>query len=736
MLNFKTALKAEYIKRKGTGIYLLSLIMGIISPILLFIVAFFDDTIQDGGLPYNYFTTYIEKCLSPFAEFFFPLLIIITVSRFTQLDHKNGGWQLMETQPVNKFSIYFSKFTMILLSNLVAILAMVGFSFLLGWLSSLFIEVPKEASFAFEAGAVLQIITRLFLASLMLTAMQYLIAVLLSSFIWSIVIGFFGLLLNLFLQGFSVSATWYPFEILSKISDHKKGSDLGYWILYSEVVGIIGAFLLLYIGYQWYVHKKFMQAFFRKPARFAMLLVVITVCTGLITWIVKPNKMLNYSETVVAGKIEGTGKFSRLFVIDQFVKDTVAAIPITNNTFNYTIKQDIPLNKYLLQFDGAMQGEAVFGSKDSIYISLRTSKKANDIKVTGTRLPENRYQQQQGQGWSMAEYYLEENENIDNPDRFTEVLAEEWRDALKESDNFRTADNYVPKDDFYEKNRMMVTIRYLNLWNDYLKKRAAMFPGQKTPENAAIKEMKRTVPLNDESLLNESAYFDYLKATLIAGNTKDIDENTKSIQAIAKLPAGSFKDKMLYWQLNKSLKEASTADERASLMAAYGNSFSNRKYAGILRQYDKLLLSLTKGKPALPFEASTLDGKPFSLASLNGKHIVIDVWATWCSPCRVQSPYFEKLALKYKKYPIQFAAVSTDDRIDKWYVEAKTKSASVLQLHADNNRKFCDMYNIESIPRFIFIDPQGNFINAEMPYPDDKVFEKLIREALGLPEEK
>jgi thiol-disulfide isomerase/thioredoxin len=120
--------------------------------------------------------------------------------------------------------------------------------------------------------------------------------------------------------------------------------------------------------------------------------------------------------------------------------------------------------------------------------------------------------------------------------------------------------------------------------------------------------------------------------------------------------------------------------------------------------------------------------------ALKGKYLVIDVWATWCAPCKEESPYFEKLAIKYKGENIQFAAISTDHQIDKWFMEAKLKSKSVLQLHANDDNKFSNDYDVQSIPRFILIDDEGNVVNAEMPRPSDKTFEQVIRRELGLKE--
>ena len=737
MQNFITALKAEHIKKKGTGIFLLSMILGAISPLIWALIAIFNDEPQKrDALPYDFFLNVIERLLDIFAGFFFPLLIIITVSRITQLDHKNGGWQLMETQPIDKMSIYFSKFTMILAANMIAILSLVAFSFIGGGLASLFIELPDAAQFTFDAGAIGSLILRLFLASILLSAFQHLISVIIPSFIWSIVIGFFGLLSNLFLIAFKVVPAWYPFEILLKISKFKKGSEMGYWITYSEVVSILCGILVLYIGYKWYKHKNFKWAFFSKPMRIVKLAAVLLIFGGLTAYTLQPNKMLNYSETVISGKIDGKMQYRNIFVIDNFVSDTIAVVPITNNAFNYTIEKDIVLNKYRLSFDGAMSEAAIFGNKDSIYIDLKVGKNGNEMKVTGTRLAENQYSGSTEELWSNVEYYLQENLMLESPAMVTNAIVNEWKDFMSESDKFRTADNYVPRDDYMEKDKMMITIKYLNFWNTFVKKREALYPASPTPETADIKTMKKRVPLDDEALLNNSGYFDYVKSTLIAKDKEEVDENTKSLRAIAKLPAGSFKDKMLYSQLNKSLKEASTAGERTGLVAAYARSFKDTKYNAIILGNNKVLESLSKSMPAPAFDAVTIDNKPVSLASLKGQYVIIDVWATWCGPCKYQSPFFEKFALKYKNQPIQFVAASTDKKIADWYVEAKAKSKSVMQLHINDLDRFEKQYAVESIPRFILIDPQGNFVDSALPFPNEQVFEKLLRQTLGLAEEK
>lgn len=736
MQNFITALKAEHLKKKGTGIYVLSIILGAISPIIWTLVQFFEKEKPSSSLPYNYYLSYIEDLLDPFAGFFFPLLIIITVSRITQLDHKNGGWQLMETQPIRKISIYFSKFSVVLISNLISILSLVVISYLGAWVLSLFKDIPQEATTNFAFAELFWLIARLFIAGLFFTALQYVISVLLPSFIWSILIGFFLLLAFIFLKAFNVTPDYYPLELLSKISEFKKGSQLGYWITYSETLSILCSIIILYIGFEWYKHKSLKLAFFNKSTRTLKLLAVLVVVGGLLVYVLMPNTMESHNKTVISGKIEGDKKIDAVYLTDPFADDTLAVIPVKNNMFHYVITQKIPLDNYTINVNNVGSGKLAFGTNDSLYLDIKQREKNVSVTTTGTRLAENQYTAAKELGYTMASYYIDQNLQMDNPDFISTQIVDDWKDAMSVSDKYKTIDNYVPREDFLEKNKKMLTITFLNLWNDFVKKRAVLFPKDKTEESADIKIMKKRVPLNDESLLNNEDYFMYVRSQMIASNKQDIDENTKSLLAIAKLPSGSFKDKMLYWQLKNSIEDASTSKERAQLLSQYGTHFTNKKYLTYTLANNKLIDSFIKGMPAQLFDGTTPEGKQFNLADFKGKFVVIDVWATWCGPCKQESPVFEKMAIKYKNEPVQFIALSTDQKIDKWLVEAKSKSKSVLQLHINDDNQFSKAYDVKFIPRFILIDPQGNFVDAKMPSPSDKNFEKLLRETLGLSEEK
>lgn len=732
---FGTALQAEHIKKKGTGFYWMSVAFGVISPLLYFTVKVITQSEEvTSRLPYNHILEFVQESILPFANFFFPLMIIIVVSRITQLDHKNGGWQLMETQPISKLSIFFSKFTVILFAHILAIISFMIVSVVMAWIMTFVTKLPKEAIVEIPFTEILNLIARLFVASLFIAALQYLISVLISSFIWTIIIGFFGLLLTVFLTPFNLVPVWYPYQILGNVANIKGGSDLGYWFTYTETVSLIAAVILLFIGYNWYRFKTLKIAFSR-PIRIFLLLLILLPFGGLIYWLLQPNQMGSHNRTVILGKVESDMTFKNLYIWDILVKDTIAVLPIVDGKFKLILNKNLEPNFYTMSFDDKFKGNIFFGANDSIFINSKLSSAGSDVKLGGTRLAENKLREDNPFNWSSTEYYLNQNMNLDKPEMITTNLYKEWKDAIAKPNKFRTVDNYMPKNDFIDRTKKLITTKYLNLWNDLVQKRLALYPDEKTLETKDIKEIKANLSLKDESLLSDETYFNYLISELISSNTNDIDKNTKALLAISDLEKSSFKDKMLFWQIKKSLEEASNTAERNQLITDYYSNFADAKYQRRVTALNTMIESLSKGKVAPHFEASNLDGKQFTLESLKGKYVVIDVWATWCGPCKTQSPYFEKFALKYKKENIAFVALSSDQNKQKWFIEAKSKSKSVAQLILNNGDQFSKDYNVESIPRFILIDPDGNFVNARMPFPSEDAFEIFIRKALGLPEE-
>lgn len=132
-------------------------------------------------------------------------------------------------------------------------------------------------------------------------------------------------------------------------------------------------------------------------------------------------------------------------------------------------------------------------------------------------------------------------------------------------------------------------------------------------------------------------------------------------------------------------------------------------------------LSTVAGLPAPEFQYKDHKGQLVSSSSLKGKYLYIDIWATWCVPCIREIPALKEIQKKYEGKNIDFVSISIDTSSDteKWKKFISTNALQGIQLIADKEwgSDFIKKFGINSIPRFILIDPQGNIVknNAERP---------------------
>lgn len=144
-----------------------------------------------------------------------------------------------------------------------------------------------------------------------------------------------------------------------------------------------------------------------------------------------------------------------------------------------------------------------------------------------------------------------------------------------------------------------------------------------------------------------------------------------------------------------------------------------------LKQYYSQRQAANKlnNRASASFDYENHKGGKTKLEDLRGKYVYIDVWATWCGPCRAEIPFLKKVEEKYHGKNIEFVSISVDvDKDhDKWVAFVKEKELGGIQLFADKNwnSDFTKSYNINSIPRFILLDPKGNIINSDARRPSD-----------------
>lgn len=143
------------------------------------------------------------------------------------------------------------------------------------------------------------------------------------------------------------------------------------------------------------------------------------------------------------------------------------------------------------------------------------------------------------------------------------------------------------------------------------------------------------------------------------------------------------------------------------------NEFASQEYERLAKA-NKMV-----GNPSPEFEYENYKGGKTKLSDLKGKYVYIDLWATWCGPCRAEIPFLQKIEEKYHGKNIEFVSISIDKAKDndKWKNFVADKNLGGVQLFADKDWKseFVMSYGVTGIPRFILIDPKGNIVKADAP---------------------
>lgn len=134
------------------------------------------------------------------------------------------------------------------------------------------------------------------------------------------------------------------------------------------------------------------------------------------------------------------------------------------------------------------------------------------------------------------------------------------------------------------------------------------------------------------------------------------------------------------------------------------------------------------------FSLKSMDGKTYSLNDFKGKYVYIDVWATWCGPCKIQIPYMKELEHKFHDAPIHFVSISVDKEKDKplWKQMIEENKMSGIQLFAGRENNFGYDYQIKFIPTFILLDKEGNILLENAPAPMDNTTNKINQQLVDI----
>ena len=139
----------------------------------------------------------------------------------------------------------------------------------------------------------------------------------------------------------------------------------------------------------------------------------------------------------------------------------------------------------------------------------------------------------------------------------------------------------------------------------------------------------------------------------------------------------------------------------------------------------KIVRPLQEGRPAPDFTFPDLVGRKISLSDLRGKVVLVNIWATWCPPCRDEMPSMQKLYDRFKGEHFEILAVSIDADGREAVAPFMRKMNLTFPALLDPKEKIRGLYRITGVPESFIIDRNGILVQriiGPLDWATPKVF--------------
>lgn len=201
---------------------------------------------------------------------------------------------------------------------------------------------------------------------------------------------------------------------------------------------------------------------------------------------------------------------------------------------------------------------------------------------------------------------------------------------------------------------------------------------------------------------------------------------------------GKAKELTLYTRMESDIESAKSfkkLNDYKELFEPYISNLESIFYKKSLEdkiaEKENELMRTQVGKPAPLFTLESNLGETFSLESFKGKVVYLDLWASWCAPCRAETPRFKILYSKFKdNNQIVFLSIAVHDGINEWRKAIEQDKPDWTQL-LDKDGVVWKSYVANAIPKFILIDKKGNIVDFDAPRPSSgEEIEKLLNKEI------
>ncbi|WP_158447948.1 TlpA family protein disulfide reductase [Aquimarina longa] len=445
----------------------------------------------------------------------------------------------------------------------------------------------------------------------------------------------------------------------------------------------------------------------------------------------KQNKTGKVDYVLFSGKISNTTEHE-LSVVDSN-NDFNVLIPINEDgTFSDTLKIE---SKGSYSFIIGNEHSYMFLDQgDQLELSIDTNKFDESITYTGTAADVNNY--------LAKKVLLQESFLSNGPKSYETLFSKEATEFKNEVSKQKYAKNELLKK-YPNLDPQFVTdqtkenhYEYLSMLNDfkethtyYTKKSAYDTP------KGFLDELKDFDIDNANDFKTSQAYQELIISIFNKLSSEKASKDSIPLSKVLKESLSNIKSKNIKDALIKELTtQISPRNENVAELYSMIIEVSddNEMKDELTQKFEKIKRLFKGNKSPLFSNYKNYSGGTTSLNELLGKYVYIDVWATWCAPCKAEIPYLKKIEEEFRHKNIEFVSISIDEqaKYDTWKNMVSEKELKGVQLFADDNwsSKFVTDYIIQGIPRFILIDPDGNIVTASAPRPSDSKLLDLFKE--------
>lgn len=216
---------------------------------------------------------------------------------------------------------------------------------------------------------------------------------------------------------------------------------------------------------------------------------------------------------------------------------------------------------------------------------------------------------------------------------------------------------------------------------------------------------------------------------------KGIEEDFLLLDQMAQNFKGAIREIRLFSKMKGMIMYSRSYESFVNLqkelpgyMALLKDKGNQEKLTVLASEKETELMTAQVGKPAPLFTASDSSGAKFQLSDFKGKVVYLDLWASWCGPCRAETPHLKELIKKFKENKdIAFISVAVHDKPDKWREALIKDTPTGLQLY-DGDGAVQRSYFASSIPKFVLINKKGEIVSFDAPAPSSgKVVEEILQ---------